>query len=308
MNKRQNSLINTAVLIQQETAKEADMIGFLARTLTQSSIPHSDPKTNYYERTNGLTTLSITGKPKIGLPYGSIPRLLLTWICTEAVKTQSPILNIGSSQAEFLRALGLQNTGYYIKQLDEQSRRLFSSLISIEYSDNEKFMVDNILIAKKAVLCWDKTTEKPVWGGQIMLTNEFYDEITQAPVPLDLRVMQALKKSPLAMDIYAWLIYRIFLLRMKKQPQVKIPWKALQAQFGSGYGSNSKKLSANNQKKIEQQALRDFRHKFLIRLKEVVLFYPEIANSIDHDERYLILRSAKLHIRRASNNLARIKH
>ena len=73
----------------------------------------------------------------------------------------------------------MQNTGYYIKQLDEQSKRLFSSLISIDYSDNKTFAVENFLIAKKAVLCWDKTTEAPVWGGQITLTNEFYDEITQ---------------------------------------------------------------------------------------------------------------------------------
>lgn len=304
---RSEKLVKAAFLIEQQCVQDAGTVGFLARTLAQSSIPHSDPKTNYYERTNGLTTLSIIGKPKIGLPYGSIPRLLLTWICTEAVKTQSPILNIGSSQADFLRMLGMQNSGYYIKQLDEQAKRLFSSLISIEYSDNDRYMVDNILIAKKAVLCWDRTTEKPVWGGQITLTNEFYDEITQAPVPLDLRVMQALKKSPLAMDIYAWLIYRIFLLRTKKQPYVKIPWASLQAQFGAGYGSNSKKLTAHNQKEIELQALRDFKRKFLLRLKEVIYFYPESAGCIESKESFLILKPTKLHIPRSAINPARVK-
>lgn len=300
-------LIKAALLVEQETAQEAGTLGFFARTLAQLSLPHSDPKTNYYERTTSLTTLSIIGKPKIGLPYGSIPRLLLAWICTEAVRTQSPILNIGSSQSKFLQALGMQNTGYYIKQLDEQSKRLFSSLISIDYSDEKTFAVENFLIAKKAVLCWDKTTEAPVWGGQITLTNEFYDEITQNPVPLDLRVMQALKKSPLAMDIYAWTVYRIFLLRVKKQPFAKIPWESLQAQFGAAYGSNSKKLTTQNQKEVEQQALRHFRSSFLEQLKKVTVFYPELANSVESNADHLLLKPAKLHIKRADNQPARIK-
>lgn len=304
MTNHQNSLINSAALIKQETAQEAETLGFFARTLAQLSLPHSDPKTNYYERTTGLTTLSIIGKPKIGLPYGSIPRLLLAWICTEAVKTQSPILNIGSSQSKFLQTLGMQNTGYYIKQLDEQSKRLFSSLISIDYSDEKSFAVENFLIAKKAVLCWDKTTEIPVWGGKITLTNEFYDEITQNPVPLDLRVMQALKKSPLAMDIYAWTVYRIFLLRVKKQPFAKIPWEALQAQFGSAYGTNSRKLTTQNQKEVVQHALRNFRSNFLEQLRKVTVFYPELADSVESNSNYLLVKPAKLHIKRADNQPA----
>lgn len=304
---KQGNLIQAALLVKRETAQEAGTLGFFARTLAQMSLPHSDPKSNYYERTNGLTTLSIIGKPKIGLPYGSIPRLLLAWICTEAVRTQSPILNIGSSQSKFLQALGMQNTGYYIKQLDEQSKRLFSSLISIDYSDEKNFAVENILIAKKAVLCWDKATETPVWGGQITLTNEFYDEVTQNPVPLDLRVMQALKKSPLAMDIYAWSVYRIFLLRMKNKPFVKIPWEALQAQFGSAYGTNSKMLTIDNQKEVEQQALRDFKKNFLGQLNKVTIFYPELADSVEADSDHLTLKSTKLHIKRAVNKPAIIK-
>lgn len=307
MTKQSQNIINTALKIEKETAQEAGTLGFFARTLAQLSLPHSDPKSNYYERTTGLTTLSIIGKPKIGLPYGSIPRLLLAWICTEAVKTQSPTLNIGSSQAEFLKTLGMQNTGYYIKQLDEQSKRLFSSLISIDYSDEKNFAVENILIAKKAVLCWDKTTDTPVWGGQITLTADFYDEITQNPVPLDLRVMQALKKSPLAMDIYAWITYRIFLLRMKKRSFVKIPWEALFAQFGSNYGSNSKKLTAENKKEIAQEALRNFKKNFLIQLSKVIIFYPELTNNIETNSYFLILKPTKLHIKREPTKPAIIK-
>ena len=32
------------------------------------------------------------------LPYGNLPRLLLAWISTEAVRTQSPVLVLGPSR------------------------------------------------------------------------------------------------------------------------------------------------------------------------------------------------------------------
>ena len=41
------------------------------------------------------------------LPYGNIPRLLLAWVCTEAVRTQSRELVLGRSVAEFMRKLGI---------------------------------------------------------------------------------------------------------------------------------------------------------------------------------------------------------
>ena len=109
------------------------------------------------------------------------------------------------------------------------------------------------------------------------------------------------------MDIYAWTVYRIFLLRIKKQPFVKIPWEALQAQFGSGYGSNSKKLTVDNQKEVEQQGLYDFKRKFLEQLNKVTVFYPELANNVESSSDYLMLRPTKLHIKRADNKPAIIQ-
>ena len=42
------------------------------------------------------------------LPYGNLPRLLLAWVSTEAVQTQSlACLILGNSLAEFMRKLGI---------------------------------------------------------------------------------------------------------------------------------------------------------------------------------------------------------
>jgi hypothetical protein len=37
------------------------------------------------------------------------------------------------------------------------------------------------------------------------LGENFFEAITAAPVPLDMRVLKTLKRSPLALDLYAWL-------------------------------------------------------------------------------------------------------
>ena len=39
------------------------------------------------------------------LPFGNFPRLLMAWGCTEAVRTQSRVLLLGSSLAGFMRTL-----------------------------------------------------------------------------------------------------------------------------------------------------------------------------------------------------------
>ena len=49
--------------------------------------------------------MSVTGDHK--LPFGNIPRLILAWVCTEAVRTQSRVLILGPSLAKFMKTLGV---------------------------------------------------------------------------------------------------------------------------------------------------------------------------------------------------------
>ena len=53
--------------------------------------------------------MTATGDHK--LPYGNLPRLLMAWLSTEAVRTQSREISLGDSLAEFMRALGIYNSG-----------------------------------------------------------------------------------------------------------------------------------------------------------------------------------------------------
>ncbi|UXL41088.1 replication protein RepA (plasmid) [Pseudomonas fragi] len=300
LGRRIDSMIRESLAIEYEDAKSAGMLGYMSRSLVQATLPHTDPKASYFERTNGIVTLSIVGKPSIGVPYGSVPRSLLAWICSEAVVTQSRELELGRSQSEFLGKLGMPNDGQYISSLKKQAHRLFSSMISLDGSRDSEIGLENVVIAKRAFLFWNpkKPDERSLWESTLTLTADFFEDVTSAPVPVDLRVLHHLRQSPLAMDIYTWACYRQFLLKAKGQGMVKIPWGALQAQFGSSYGRNATDAITDEKALIAKaaQATRNFKHKFLKRLAEVGIFYPELVEGISDTPQFLVMKSVKLHI------------
>ena len=88
-------------------ASEADPeLGFMARTMALCSLPRTNPgKRKEYKRVNGPFTLYMVAGGGNKLPYGNLPRLLLAWVCTEAVRTQSRVLVLGKSLAKFMREL-----------------------------------------------------------------------------------------------------------------------------------------------------------------------------------------------------------
>ena len=92
------------------SASEADPNrGFLARTMALCSLPRTNPGNRHqYKRANGPFKLVMVAGADNKLPYGNLPRLILAWICTEAVRTQSRELVLGKSLSKFMRTLGIR--------------------------------------------------------------------------------------------------------------------------------------------------------------------------------------------------------
>ena len=72
-------------------ASEADPnLGFMARMMALCSLPRTNPGNRHqYKRVNGPYKLVMIAGADNKLPYGNLPRLLVAWVCTEAVRTQS---------------------------------------------------------------------------------------------------------------------------------------------------------------------------------------------------------------------------
>jgi hypothetical protein len=60
-------------------------VAYVARGLIQATLPHSKTSEPFFTRKNGNYTLSMTANPRYGLPYGSVPRLLLCWLADEVI-------------------------------------------------------------------------------------------------------------------------------------------------------------------------------------------------------------------------------
>ena len=109
--KQEEGILSAAVEVQAQPNDED--LTYMAKELVQCTLPHSDPgQVPFWKRTNGNLTLSITSDydPQtgklVGYPFGSIPRLLMFWLTTEALRTGSPRLELGKTYGNFLRDLG----------------------------------------------------------------------------------------------------------------------------------------------------------------------------------------------------------
>ena len=122
---------------QLASAREADAeMGFMARLMALCSLPrtNSDERLQY-KRINGPYKLIMIAGGDNKLPYGNLPRLLLAWVSTEAVRTQSRELVLGDSLSEFMRKLGLAPVGGARTRLRNQMDRLFSASVELIYED-----------------------------------------------------------------------------------------------------------------------------------------------------------------------------
>ena len=124
-------------------ASEADPdLGFMARLMALCSLPRTNPgDRKEYKRVNGPYTLYMVAGGGNKLPFGNLPRLLLAWVSTEAVRTQSRELVLGRSLAEFMRTLGIYHNsggrGGVQTRLRNQMDRLFSASVQLIYEDEQ---------------------------------------------------------------------------------------------------------------------------------------------------------------------------
>ena len=277
-----NKLVSEALAIEAEAARDAGALGYMCRALALATMPHSHQEGSEFTRRNGAFSMTMLARSDIGLPYGSIPRLVTSWVTTEAVRTKQRELILGDSLSQFMRELDMMPTGGRwgsITRLRDQMRRLLSAAVMATYDGDDGWAHKSVQMFSESRLWWDpKTPEQAgLWQSTLTLGEEFFQEVIERPVPVDMRALKALKRSPMALDIYVWLTYRMSYL---SRP-TNIPWPALQAQFGAGYPNTSRGLA-------------DFKRKYKQALKKVLAIYPEAK--VDERDKGLLLRPSRPHV------------
>jgi hypothetical protein len=242
----------------------AEGISFQYVPLIQCSFPHADPKdATTFTRKNGWLELTLgTTRPEGGLPYG-VPARLLTIYCTsEAVRTNSPEIYLGDSVHDFLRRLDVPITrgargslSVYANQL----LRLIRSTLTIDENIRDGagrsgLHIRQALFVEEAQLWWDEPEGRVGNGSSLVLSSVLFHSILERSAPLATSAIKQLRKSPMDLDVYAWLVHRLFHL---SRPSM-VSWDQLSQQFGHSY-----------------REPRTFRRFFLDSLKRVSSVYPD---------------------------------
>lgn len=257
--KRELELVRVATQVELEEADAAGTVGYMPRLLVQATLPHSKPDDNELVRRNGSTVLHMFAPRSIGLPYGGQPRLALGFISTEVVNTGKRVVSLGRTKRDFLARVGKSNTGGAkgaATAMDKQLIRLVSTSIR-SFTDTAQY--SEVLAPPPMVTRWTRwwsprsgLDQVGLAESEIEISEEFFKLIIESPVPFDLRVLQALSKSPLAMDLYCAFTHRVSYL---KRPTT-ITWRLLHQQFGADYSD-----------------LKDFRKKAIKALRTIALFW-----------------------------------
>jgi hypothetical protein len=266
-------------------------ISFQYVPLIQCSFPHADPgDTGTFTRRNGWLELTLSATRRdTGLPYGVPARLLAIYCASEAVRTRSPEIYLGRTVHEFLRCLDVPITRGErgsLRVYANQLLRLIHCAISIDENIRDAggrtgLHIRQALFAEEARLWWDGA-EIVGQGSSLVLTPVLFQSILERSAPLSTAAIRRLRKSPMDLDVYAWLVHRLFNMSRANT----VTWVQLSGQFGHGYAEPRK-----------------FRHYFLDSLKRVLAVYPE-AN-VKPSEIGLLLAPSRPHVPRDQRAIAR---
>lgn len=268
---RDRELIEASLKIKEEAPSGNDMT-FMHSIMCQVGLPRSKVNGLEFERICGAAGVYIrAGKIWDGknfvqqpVPYGTMPRMIMAYVNTFALRNKTPEVEVGNSASDMLRRLGKSTNGGKRSAFDTfrvQTKALAACSMTLGFSKGDiAFTYDGKPIKQFEAWLSNNDDQQSLWPGVITLSDEYFRTLSEHAVPLDMRALMALKGSALSMDIYAMLADRLH--RISGRP-LYLHWKSLREQFGQEYkGANGDK---------------DFKTAFSQALKKVLAVYPEAA-------------------------------
>jgi len=259
-------LIDAHLELLQHAWGPADRPLYNHAVLCSTSLPYRNPgdEVRRWGRTSGRASLLLeagsipdpkgSGWRQVGLPYGPRARLVLLHLCSLAVKTQSPVVEVERSFTAFARELGLANGGRNLRTLRDQTVRM--AVVGMRIAVRHPSHIDQYQgqVFRRLEVAYNDGSQLSLWSPTVEFSEGFYESLRDHAVPLRREAIGSLAHSAMALDAYCWLAYRLWRVRHP----VLLRWEVLQAQFG----------------RPEHHA-RSFRRRFRRALSQALLAYPE---------------------------------
>ena len=244
--------------------------------LCQTCMPYRNPgeEVRAWQRSNGRVSLRIQAGNAydanrdawldVGLPHGPKPRLVLYHLNAEALRTQSPLLELEDSLTAFVkRTLGLDPGGRTVRTVKDQLTRLASADFRFGMGqDGRSVTIKGSVIDGFELWTPKDDKQRVLWPTTVQFSPTYFQSLVQHAVPLNEGAVARLSHSAMALDVYTWLAQRLH--RVDPQKTGFIPWVSMKAQFGHDYGR-----------------MVDFRRVFTRTLKLVKAVYREARFTLD---------------------------
>lgn len=221
---------------------ESTGIGFLYSGWCQAALPHRKPPDDLtWKIESERVTLLVqpgqrptpNGVTHIGVPFGSRARLIMIYLQSEALRTKSRDVELGRNMTEWLSKMGISKGGKSMTMVREQAMRISTCRLSFHVTAAGARGLVNQNIVDTAIFLEDKQDhlQPSLFVEHARLSEGFFDQLQKHPVPLEDSAIRAINNNSMALDLYAWLAYRLHAL---KSP-TPVSWTALKAQFGVGF-------------------------------------------------------------------------
>lgn len=279
-------------------AQEKPVVGYTTKMFVQSLFPYRKSEDEKRVLTQGSNSITISSTA--GLPYGRFPRLIMAYLITQITERDRQVkrgtlsreearkIPLGYSMNEFLNQIGLQARGTggksgSLTRLRDQLRRINRCTITVESRLPNRDVGINTQIASS----WDLwfSEKHPNQGSltpsHITVTEEYFNYVAEAPIPIDLNVMRKLR-SPRAMDCYSWLVTKQYWLHKKNIDQHTFSWQTLVNNFSGTPVTTSRQLT-------------HFRQDFQNAVSEIRKQWPKLEVEINGQDG-LTVHSSKLAI------------
>jgi hypothetical protein len=219
-------------------AEEEFRLGITHAGFAMTSLPHKRTDAPHWKREGNGTKLFVesgidSNGQQIGVPYGSFTRLILLYLQTEAIRTNSPEVELGRSMKNWMLKMSLTTGGQTYRLVSEQARRIsacrltfFTDRAGAEYRHNGAFVRDAISMTGVA-----DERQPSLWQDKVRLDDGFWESLKAHPVPVLEEAVKAIGAKSMAIDVYIWLAYRLHVLS-KSTP---VSWAAIHAQLGADF-------------------------------------------------------------------------
>ena len=261
----------------QVLGEEETRLGITHAGFAMTSLPHKKITEGLWKRQGNRTTLLVeSGRNRdgswVGIPYGSIARLILLYLQTEAIRTGNPEIELGRSMKAWMTRMSLSAGGKTYQLVTEQARRIsacrltfFADVANTELRSNGAFVQSSISLAGIT-----DESQPTLWQDRVRLDDGFWRSLKEHPVPVREEALRAIGTRSLAIDVYIWLAYRLHALS-KATP---ITWTAIHSQFGAGF-----------------KLVRQIKPTFLEALQLALAVYPEAR--VDLEEQGVVLHPSQ---------------